>query len=217
MGKILNWTNVLILFLLSVILMLSILHRETLEFVSQKQDILLTQTDNVLKLEDFQADKYIHTILKSTLRKSDADWVVFWGFHNGKTTGPIHLKKMSVISEVGVRGKPRFYPVFQNWNLNLFSSYYIIFWDSKEPKHSFIEDVNNENIKIHFGKQGVFFKNSIPIFLENSQYPVGLLSLYYAEEKAKELKSNPHKINLQTELLKQSSEDIEVVFSQFTD
>lgn len=138
-------------------------------------------------LEELNIDASIHQKMDRTLKEIEADWVLFWGFHNGTEMGPFHINRISVIDEIAGKGKKFQLAGLQNVSTAQFSQSLQFFW--KNPNQLRCGPTSKlssfPNLRYAYENIGIYWACEQALTLKGLTSPIGLIGIYYGESKAK--------------------------------
>lgn len=140
-------------------------------------------------------DANIHRYLVNLRSKADADWVLFFGIHNGQNIGPYHLKKVSVIDEAVDIGNRPLYQRIQNIPMTLFSSTYPTYVDKDTTIVRHAPEAKR-GAMAELIRNGIHFEISTGIYIEQHSIPIGFIGLFYKKSRAEKLRKDKDLIEL---------------------
>lgn len=209
----LNWEKLVISTIFVLILLLGFYGYKKIDSLQFNSPEPKKETPESVFMNQFgsnymKIDANIHSYLTDLRHRTGADWVLFFGMHNGQNIGPYHLKKVSIIDEALELGNASLYNKMQNIPMTLFSTTYPGFQDA-EPvvvRHS---DKADPGSMSELSRNGISYEITTGIYIKNFNSPIGFIGLYYQAEKAKKLRDNTERIEENIKHLKHTKERIE--------
>lgn len=139
-------------------------------------------------LEGVSFETKVQDILETLQIQSGGGWVLLWGFHDSRSVGPIHLKRVSVIGESVNTGNKPLFDNLQNLNVSLFVDAFLIYWSERNVKHHWIPTLGDSNYRSFMTSMGLYWQTTVPIYLpEYDDQPIGVLGVYFNRTRAIEV------------------------------
>lgn len=154
------------------------------ELINKRIDNVDTQTIflNEFKLEDVEFDVTIHKTVEGLRQKTESDWTLLWGFHNGRTTGPVHMRRLSIIDESFKQSNASFFTAMQNINVNLWSRYILEMWGEDAKTAPFVTTrttAEDLNLREWMRENDIDTIVSAPVYIEQYSHPIAFVGVYY--------------------------------------
>lgn len=194
------------LFFILITLLLSI-HLSALRWVGWEDWIEKNSSsfDTQYHLNEIKIEADIHERMQEVSTRTGADWVFFWGFHNGTEMGPFHINRMSVIDEIAAPGKRFQLSYLQNVSTAQYAGSLKHFWQKNTVRSLATDSLKHSTFKWAYESIGVFWSAEKAIKLwPDTKNPIGLIGLYFDEPNAEQINADPARqkeIKQQTEIL----------------
>lgn len=181
--QVLTWNKIFMLIIVLLLLLSTFIGYKYIDTFIFLEKISTTSPQSAdLFVEQFSkdhiySDANIHDMLVELRFRTEADWVLFLGIHNGNNVGPYHLKRISVIDEAVKRGNIAVYPILQNIPLTLF----IINVEDEIIQGNIINEGSGFTLS-EMLRFGASHEITIPIKIQDYEKPIGFISVFYKSE-----------------------------------